>query len=372
VTKWRESSRDAEASTTSEEVRPRVPRSTRFTDEEGDSNGGRRSPVDGADELSADPPGFSLPSYGNSGQVWRDYNLAPYTNRLATLAHPEQAVVEWILRQTGPETWHGEDIAVLSATRGRLRVFHRGEVQDQVSEIVERFTRPVQAQVSLRVQFATTTDLNWRSGLIHLLKPVAYGSEGQQVWLIAPEDAALIRNRLPPDRSVAPLSQHISAKNGQETAVESGRSVTYISGLDLAGGTYLAYQPVVGRLQEGIKLILIPLWTADGSALDVVVKLTTRAVQKLHHAQGAAPLSSGNQETVMQVPEAVATTFDQTLRWPTSQVLLISAGIQPQNLTARRGAFGFGATATEMLLLVEVAPPFSSRPAAPRETAADR
>jgi hypothetical protein len=326
-----------------------------------------RTAAAGFNEFEGDPGRFSAPAYANAGQVWREYNLAAYTNRLANVAHPEAAVVEWIVRQTGPETWHGEEVAVLSATRGRLRVFHRDEIQEQVAEIVERFTRSVQSQITIRVQVATTTDLNWRSGLVHLLKPVAYGSEGQQAWLLAPEDAALLRHRLPSDRFSASLSQQVVATNGQEACVESGHSVSYISGLELAGGSYAAYQPVIGRVQDGVRVSFTPLWTRDGAALDVTLRLTTRAVQKLHSAQGATPLSTGNQGTVLQVPETVASNFEQTLRWPTSQVLLISAGVQPPR--SRRTAFGFAAAATELLVLAEVIPTYA-RPATQRDAPA--
>jgi len=181
--------------------------------------------------------------------------------------------------------------------------------------------------------------------------------------LIAPEDAALIRNRLPPDRMMGMPSQQVMATNGQPASVESGRSVTYISGLDLAGGTLVSYQPVVGRLFDGVKLTITPLWTADGTAVDVLLDLTTRVVHKLHPAHAAAPLSSGNQETVMQVPEAWATHIEQSLHWPTSQVLLISAGMQPLSSSARRGTLSWGNSAAELLILAEVAPPFSTRSA---------
>jgi hypothetical protein len=250
-------------------------------------------------------------------------------------------------------------------------VFHRQEIHEQVAQIVERFTRPVHAQVPIRVQFVMTTDLNWRSGLVHLLKPLAYGTEGQQVWLLAPEDAALLRHRLPPERALGSMTQQVVASNGQETCVESGRSVNYISGLELAGGAYSAYQPVIGRVQDGVRISFVPLWTADGNAIDVQVKLTTRAVQKLHHAQGAAPISTGNQGTFMQVPEAAATSFEETLLWPTSQVLLISAGVQPSLLGSRRAAFGFAAAGTELLVLAEVTPPYA-RAATRRDVRAEQ
>jgi hypothetical protein len=298
--------------------------------------------------------------------VWRNYNLAAYTTRLNGVAHPEQAVVEWVLKQTGPETWHGEDPAVLSASRGRLRVFHRSDVQDDVAEIVDRFTRPVQPHVSMRVQFITTSDLNWRNGLVHLMKPAAVGPDGQHVWLIAPEDLSLIRNRLKLDRQPGPVNQRLLANNGQPTTIETSQTVNYISGLDLNNGSYLAYQPIIARLIEGIKATLTPLWTADGSAIDLDVKVTTRQVKKLHYAQNAAPLRSGSQETVVQVPEVSATSLEQTLNWPVSQVLLISAGVQPTKGNPGRGPLNFSSGTAEILIFAELDPPVSARAAARR------
>src|SRR4029434_5792179 len=39
------------------------------------------------------------------GQVWREYDLSPYTLRVRDVAKPEQAIVDWILRETGTEVW---------------------------------------------------------------------------------------------------------------------------------------------------------------------------------------------------------------------------------------------------------------------------
>ncbi len=316
---------------------------------------------------SADATGGFAANFARSGQVWREYSLVPYAGRLASVARPEQAVVDWVLRRTGPETWHGEDVAVLSATRARLRVFHRPDVQSQVAEIVDRFTRPVQSQVSMRIQIVTCADLNWRSGLVHLLKPAALGDDGQQAWLLPPEDASLLRDRVRRDGNSATLAQqHILANNGQPATIETGRTVNYISGLKLESGHYLAYQPVLTKLNDGATLTLAPLWTSDGSGVDAYVRLTTRSVEKLHYAQSAAPLSTGNQNTVVQVPEVSATRFENKLRWPQSDVLVISAGVQPRPVESRRGTFSFSSPPAELLILAELDPPLAARPAARR------
>jgi hypothetical protein len=46
----------------------------------------------------------------NFGQVWREYDISPYTLRVTTTNRPEQAIVDWILRETGYEAWHSEPL----------------------------------------------------------------------------------------------------------------------------------------------------------------------------------------------------------------------------------------------------------------------
>ena len=55
----------------------------------------------------------TLPS--DQGQVWREYDITPYTARVTSTNRPERAIVDWILRETGYEAWHGEAAAVLTA-----------------------------------------------------------------------------------------------------------------------------------------------------------------------------------------------------------------------------------------------------------------
>ena len=73
------------------------------------------------------------------GQVWREYDISPYTLRVTTTNRPEQAIVDWILRETGYEAWHSEPLAILSADKRTLRVYHTPEMQAVVAEMVDRF-----------------------------------------------------------------------------------------------------------------------------------------------------------------------------------------------------------------------------------------
>ena len=62
----------------------------------------------------------TLPSDG--GQIWREYDISPYTSRAKNQDKPEQAVIDWILRETGTDVWFSEPLGILSAGRKTLRV----------------------------------------------------------------------------------------------------------------------------------------------------------------------------------------------------------------------------------------------------------
>ncbi len=49
------------------------------------------------------------------GQVMREYDIRPYTLRVSGTEHPEQTIVDWVLRETGYESWHSEPLGLLSA-----------------------------------------------------------------------------------------------------------------------------------------------------------------------------------------------------------------------------------------------------------------
>jgi hypothetical protein len=301
--------------------------------------------------------------YAASGQVWREYDITPFTVRRATERRPGQPIVDYILRQTGPELWHGDEPASLSATRAKLRVYHAPEVQQQVAEFVERFVRPPQRQVSLRLHVVSTTELNWRTGVMPALSPVLQGPQGQHVWLLAPEDASLVRQKVRSDRLSRGLySEGLVIENGVEAVVETSQPVNYIQGIDLVPSGTAGYQPIIGRLSDGVRLTLTPLWTLDGRALDLDLGVTTAVVQNLHAAAAAAPLTSGSQMVTVQVPETTSSHLRELVRWPVDKTLLLSAGVQRGLGGPKRSARLMSALTppAELLIFAEVTPPLSA------------
>ena len=37
----------------------------------------------------------------SAGQIWREYDITPYTSELSNVERPEQAIVDWIVKETG-------------------------------------------------------------------------------------------------------------------------------------------------------------------------------------------------------------------------------------------------------------------------------
>ena len=52
-----------------------------------------------------------------AGQEHRVYDLRPYTGYLTNDDRPEQAIVDWILRETGTDVWFTEPFGFMNATR---------------------------------------------------------------------------------------------------------------------------------------------------------------------------------------------------------------------------------------------------------------
>ena len=40
-----------------------------------------------------------------AGQVWRAYDISPFTKRFPAESRPQQEIIDWILRETGTDLW---------------------------------------------------------------------------------------------------------------------------------------------------------------------------------------------------------------------------------------------------------------------------
>ncbi len=282
----------------------------------------------------------SLPN--DAGQIYREYDIVDYTKRVTNTNSPEQALIDWILRETGYEAWHtGPVVAVLHADREKLRVYHTPEMQALVGEIVDRFVNTEAETHTFGVRVVTVDNPNWRSRAMSVLRPVAVQSQGIQAWLLAKEDAALLmadlRRRSDFKEHSAP---HLMVANGQSTVVAATRPRKYMRGIVTRPEIWPGFDTDWSQIDEGYTFELNPLLSLDGRLIDAVVKCNIDQVERLLPVTLDVPTTvASRQQTKIEVPQVSQCRLHERFRWPTDQVLLVGLGMVAPPTAAEPAAF---------------------------------
>jgi len=263
------------------------------------------------------------------GQVWREYDISEYVLRVSSTKRPEQAIVDWVLRETGYEAWHSEPLAILRATPRSLTVYHTPQMQAVVADLVDRFVTSEAASHAFGVRLVTVGHPNWRAKAQSLLHPVAVQSQGVQAWLLAKEDAALLvaelRRRTDYREHSSP---HLIVNNGQSTTITSTRPQSYIQNVTVRPELWPSFEPVMAQYEEGFTLEMSPLLSLDGTTIDAVIRCDIDQLEKLVPVVLEVPSPAAQrQRTQVQVPQVSQCRLHERFRWPKDQVLLVGMGM---------------------------------------------
>ncbi len=303
------------------------------------------------------PGNGTLPS--EHGQIWRDYDISPYTNRITTVQRPQQTIIDWILRETGYETWHGEAVTVLSADRNVLRVYHTPEVHTLVAQVVERFIASQAEPLAFSLRVASVDHPNWRAKVHRVLRPIPVQTAGANAWLMEKEDAALLLADLQRRSDYREHgSPHLLVNSGQSAALTISRTTPYTRDVlwrqDLAGG----FETVVSRAEDGFVVELTALPSVDRKLIDAIIRCEASQVERLVPVVLDVPTPAApRQRMKIEVPQVVHFRFHERFRWPADKVLLLSMGVVPSPDGKGTGgiALPFGVTPgrSDLLVMVE-------------------
>jgi len=285
----------------------------------GDTSNGRLAPVRAGNG--------TLPN--THGQVWREYDISPYTLRVTTTKRPELAVIDWVLRETGYEAWHGEPLGVLSADQRTLRVYHTPEMQAVVAELVDRFIGTEAETTAFGLRMVTLDHPNWRAGALKMMRPMQVQTPGARAWVLAREDAAVLLAELRRRTDYREHSSpHLLVSNGQSTIVSATQPRHYTRDLVLRRDVYPGYQLQTGRIDEGFSLEFSPLLSADRQMIDAVIRCNIDQVEKMVPVVVDAPTADAPRgRTSIEVPQMTHFRFEERFRWPVDQVLLVEMGM---------------------------------------------
>ena len=272
----------------------------------------------------------TLPS--DDGQVWREYDITPYTMRVQNTTAPEQAIVDWILRETGYEAWHGTPFGIRNADKRILRVYHTPQMQTIVADIVDRFVNQAAENHGFGLRIVTIDNPNWRTRAMPLLKSIPVQSPGIQGWILAKEDAALLISELKRRTDYREHNApHQLVQNGSSLVISTMRPITYVKGVFRTEQTWPGFQPEMGQFDEGFNLEFSPLLALDTRTVDAVLKLKLTQVEKMYPVQLDVPSPlAQNQRTECQVPQMTMVQLHERFRWPADHVLLLSMGVVAQ------------------------------------------
>ncbi|MBI3838481.1 MAG: hypothetical protein HY288_11180 [Planctomycetia bacterium] len=302
---------------------------------------------------------------------WRDYDISPYTARVTSTIRPEQAILDWVLRETGYEAWHTQPSA-LYADHRTLHVFHTLAMHAVVSEMVDRFVNTEAESQTFGMRVISIASPDWRAKSHRMLHPVTAQTPGVQAWLLAKEDAALLvadlRRRSDFKEHSTP---HLLVNNGQSAQIAATRPRNYVRDAILKPEGWPGFEPQMGQFDEGFKLEFSPLLSVDGKVVDAIIRCEVDQVEKMVPVMIYVPTAAvPKQRTKIEVPQLINSRLHERFRWPTEQVLLISLGVVPTPVPAAPGALGVNvplispATRADLLVFVESKGRLAGQPAA--------
>lgn len=298
------------------------------------NSGNSVNPVSTNSSDESKPP-ITLVSKGSGklpneqGQVWREYDISPYTTRINSTERPEQAIVDWILRETGTEVWFSEPLGILNATRDKLRVYHTEEMQRLVLDVVERFVSSQGQTHSISLRLINISSPNWRTSAMSLMQPINVQSTGVEAWLLSKEHAAMLLGQLKQRSDFR--EQHSPnglVQNGQAFTITRTTPKNYVRSVRMQQNVWPGHQVEMGQLQEGFSLQISPLFSLDGNTVDAVIKCQIDQIEKLVSVPVDVPSAGGGAQRIqIQVPQVVAWRLHERFRWPADQVLLLGCGV---------------------------------------------
>ncbi len=265
----------------------------------------------------------------DAGQVWRQYDISAYTSKVKDVEAPQQAVVDWVLRETGTDVWFAEPLGLLSVNKNTLSVYHSPEMQEVVARVVGQFIEGSHEPHVLGLRVVAVNSPNWRANWMPRLKPIGVQSPGIDAWLISRENAAMLFGEL---SRRSDFREHSAPNlvffNGQTLNISQLRPRNYVRSVAPAQNTWMGYQPEMAQLQEGFTLQISPLLTPDEQTVDAVIKCNIDQIEDLVSVSINVPGMGGAfQQLQIQVPQLSSWRLHERFRWPADQVLLLSCGV---------------------------------------------
>ena len=263
----------------------------------------------------------------DAGQVWRTYDIKPYTERIKQ-ERPQQAIIDWIIRETGTNSWFSEPFGLLNASKDQLHVYHTKPMQERVAKIVDRLVGSKAEPEIVGMRLVTLGNPNWRARAFHVMEGVDVNTPGISAWLLSKENAAILFGEL---RKRADFQQHnaphVAIASGQNYVLQRQQPRSFPKSLSPSNRIGF-YDLKMGSINEGFRIELSPLRTIDGKSMETMIRCDIDQIEKFQKVNLEFPGLNGQlQSAEIQVPQVVSWRVRERFRWPADRVLLLSCGV---------------------------------------------
>lgn len=262
-----------------------------------------------------------------SGQYWVEYDIRPYTQSLKNVDRPQQAIIDWIIRETGSDVWFQEPVGILTADRSTLRVYHTSGMHQVVAQIYERFVNGGLEPHVYSIRLISISNPTWRSQAMSLMRSIDAKTPGLQTWIMSKENAAIFGAQLR-QRSDAREIQAVDLVmvQGQMQNMEQLRSRSYLK--EHVPNSTTPWPPVTPKyaeIQEGYRIAFSPLMSLDGRMLDVMLKCDIDQVERFIPVPIDSPMAGSNLQ--VEIPQLASWRLQEKFRWPSDHILVLSCGV---------------------------------------------
>ncbi|MDO4571217.1 MAG: hypothetical protein Q4D38_12590 [Planctomycetia bacterium] len=272
---------------------------------------------------------MSIPA--EHGQIWKKYNILPYTSRVTNSATPQRAVQDWILLETGFDIWHAEIPAMLNVAPDCVNVYHTPEVQKQIEGVIARFVNVDPMVHQFRVSVFSVGSPLWRQKIPAGVEPIRSESLGSQAWVVLPD---ALRSLLEIFRAQHDFVNHTAETrllpNGQPMRIYLARQREYTRDVFSPVGSGKPPQPELVRFDDGFGVEVMPLVSIDGLYADAQIKMHVNHLDRVISMR-IVPLGSVGkvQSEEIETPVVGQFRFRERYQWSLENSLLVSVGITP-------------------------------------------
>ena len=297
----------------------------------------------------------------SANRSWQTYDISGYTSSVKSVPNPEKNILDWILRETGTDTWFGESVGVLSVGRHRVRCYHDAETQRKVRSVIDRFLKTRQKDEVFGLQILTLGSPNWRAKTLPLLTPIETQTPGIQGWITTKENAAQFYHELRKRSDFnQPISPTLIAESGQPKKIVRQQPLNYFRSITIDRRQFPPFRVETGQINEGYVVQFSSLRSLDGKRMDAEIFCAVNQVDQFKHVNIEVPAPNGAfQKHPVSVPQMSSWRLKERFQWPADRVLLISVGVvaspdrKVRPNASLQDVFEPGKKRAEVLLLVD-------------------